>query len=67
MFIVQERDVRDGADMIMVKPGMAYLDLVRDLKEKVKIKTSVIPLPCYFSLYVVSQRGLLYLAFLQMC
>lgn len=26
------RDVSEGADMIMVKPGMAYLDLVRETK-----------------------------------
>ena len=26
------RDVSEGADMLMVKPGMAYLDLVRETK-----------------------------------
>lgn len=30
----QERDVEEGADMLMVKPGMAYLDLVRQTKDK---------------------------------
>lgn len=29
-----ERDVKEGADMLMVKPGMAYLDLVRQIKDK---------------------------------
>ncbi|KAE8582088.1 hypothetical protein XENTR_v10019940 [Xenopus tropicalis] len=29
-----DRDVREGADMLMVKPGMPYLDLVREVKEK---------------------------------
>ncbi|XP_077691985.1 delta-aminolevulinic acid dehydratase isoform X2 [Eretmochelys imbricata] len=29
-----DRDVREGADMLMVKPGMPYLDLVRDVKAK---------------------------------
>ncbi|KAJ2226666.1 Aminolevulinate dehydratase [Coemansia sp. RSA 485] len=28
-----ERDVSEGADMIMVKPAMFYLDIVRDAKE----------------------------------
>lgn len=28
------RDIEEGADMIMVKPGLAYLDIVRDVKEK---------------------------------
>jgi len=27
-----ERDVNEGADMLMVKPGLAYLDLVRETK-----------------------------------
>jgi len=27
--------VSEGADMLMVKPGMAYLDIVRDVKNKV--------------------------------
>lgn len=31
----QDRDVREGADMLMVKPGMPYLDLVRDVKARV--------------------------------
>eukprot|EP00731_Ephydatia_muelleri_P024378 Em0016g649a len=29
-----ERDVREGADILMVKPGMPYLDIVRDTKER---------------------------------
>ncbi|XP_074618719.1 delta-aminolevulinic acid dehydratase-like isoform X1 [Acropora palmata] len=29
-----ERDVKEGADMLMVKPGMAYLDIVRQTKDK---------------------------------
>lgn len=35
LFVFQNRDIEEGADMIMVKPGMAYLDIVRDVKEKV--------------------------------
>ncbi|KAK2566957.1 Delta-aminolevulinic acid dehydratase [Acropora cervicornis] len=30
----KERDVKEGADMVMVKPGMAYLDIVRQTKDK---------------------------------
>jgi porphobilinogen synthase len=26
-----ERDLREGADMVMVKPGLAYLDIIRDI------------------------------------
>lgn len=29
-----DRDVREGADMLMVKPGMPYLDIVREVKDK---------------------------------
>ncbi|XP_063289096.1 delta-aminolevulinic acid dehydratase [Pelobates fuscus] len=29
-----DRDVREGADMLMVKPGMPYLDLLREVKDK---------------------------------
>jgi len=29
-----ERDVQDGADMLMVKPGLSYLDMVREIKDK---------------------------------
>ncbi|MFQ3340529.1 MAG: porphobilinogen synthase [Flavobacteriaceae bacterium] len=28
-----QRDIEEGADIIMVKPGMAYLDIIRDLRE----------------------------------
>ena len=35
VFPSQDRDVREGADMLMVKPGMPYLDLVRDVKARV--------------------------------
>ena len=31
----QERDVNEGADMLMVKPGMTYLDIARQIKDKV--------------------------------
>ena len=30
-------DIKEGADMVMVKPGMPYLDIINQLKEKFKI------------------------------
>ncbi len=36
----QDRDVEEGADMLMVKPGMAYLDIVRDVKKRVSVQTT---------------------------
>ena len=32
-------DLAEGADMIMVKPGMPYLDIVRRVKEELKVPT----------------------------
>lgn len=32
-------DVEEGADMVMVKPGMPYLDIVRRVKEECKVPT----------------------------
>ena len=29
-----ERDVQEGADILMVKPCMAYLDIVKELKQR---------------------------------
>ena len=29
-----ERDLMDGADMVMVKPGLPYLDMVREVKDR---------------------------------
>ena len=35
IIVLQDRDVREGADMLMVKPGMTYLDIARQIKDKV--------------------------------
>jgi len=32
-------DIREGADMVMVKPGMPYLDIVRRVKDAFKVPT----------------------------
>jgi porphobilinogen synthase len=34
-----EADLREGADMVMVKPGMPYLDIVRRVKETFRVPT----------------------------
>jgi porphobilinogen synthase len=34
-------DIEEGADMVMVKPGMPYLDIVRRVKESFQIPTFV--------------------------
>ena len=32
-------DIQEGADMVMVKPGMPYLDIVRRVKSELKVPT----------------------------
>ena len=34
-------DIDEGADIIMVKPGLCYLDIVRDIKNEVDVPVSV--------------------------
>ena len=36
-----ELDIKEGADMFMVKPGMPYLDIVRRVKDEFAIPTYV--------------------------
>ncbi|CAG9323189.1 unnamed protein product [Blepharisma stoltei] len=36
------RDIEEGADFVMVKPAMPYLDIIRDLKNTVQV-----PICCY--------------------
>ena len=35
------RDIDEGADIIMIKPGIAYLDIIRDLKENISAPLAV--------------------------
>ncbi|NEN75576.1 porphobilinogen synthase [Pelistega sp. NLN82] len=32
-------DIKEGADLVMVKPGMPYLDILRDVKDEFKMPT----------------------------
>ena len=32
-------DLAEGADMVMVKPGMPYLDIIRRIKDEFKVPT----------------------------
>jgi porphobilinogen synthase len=34
-------DIEEGADIVMVKPGLCYLDIVRDLREAVNVPIAV--------------------------
>ena len=34
-------DIEEGADIVMVKPGLCYLDIVRDIREVVAVPIAV--------------------------
>ena len=34
-------DIEEGADIVMVKPGLCYLDIVRDIKNVVNVPVAV--------------------------
>lgn len=34
-------DIKEGADIVMVKPGLCYLDIVRDLRETINVPIAV--------------------------
>ena len=51
-------DLHEGADMIMVKPGMPYLDIVRRVKDEFKVATFVYQVSGeYAMLKAASQKG----------
>ena len=51
-------DLNEGADMVMVKPGIPYLDIVRDIKDKYKAPTYVYHVSGeYAMLKAASQNG----------
>lgn len=33
LFFLKKRDIEEGADMLMVKPGLPYLDIVKRIKD----------------------------------
>lgn len=51
-------DIAEGADMFMVKPGMPYLDIVRRVKQELKVPTYVYQVSGeYAMLKAASQNG----------
>ena len=47
-------DIKEGADMIMVKPGLPYLDIIRNVKNKFKIPVFAYQVSGEYSLIVNS-------------
>ena len=51
-------DLQEGADMVMVKPGMPYLDIVRRVKDAFQVPTFVYQVSGeYAMLIAASQNG----------
>ena len=53
-----EADLAEGADMVMVKPGMPYLDVVRRVSERFEVPTFAYQVSGEYSMIVASvERG----------
>ncbi len=53
-----ELDIQEGADLVMVKPGMPYLDVVRRVKERFGVPTCVYQVSGeYAMLKAAAERG----------
>jgi porphobilinogen synthase len=53
-------DLDEGADMVMVKPGMPYLDIVRRVKDEFKVPTFVYQVSGEYSMHMLAiQQGVL--------
>jgi porphobilinogen synthase len=53
-----EADLREGADMVMVKPGMPYLDILRRVKERFAVPTFAYQVSGEYSMMVAAmERG----------
>ena len=51
-------DVEEGADIVMVKPGLPYLDIVREVKNAVTVPVSVYNISGEYSMIkAAAQRG----------
>ena len=51
-------DVGEGADMVMVKPGLPYLDVIRAIRERVDVPVVAYQVSGEFSmLHAVAERG----------
>jgi porphobilinogen synthase len=51
-------DVREGADMVMVKPGLPYLDVIRAVRERVDVPVAAYQVSGEFAmLHAAADRG----------
>lgn len=51
-------DLAEGADMVMIKPGMPYLDIVREVKDQFRVPTYVYQVSGEYAMHVAAfQQG----------
>jgi porphobilinogen synthase len=50
-------DIAEGADMVMVKPGMPYLDIVRRVKDEFGVPTFVYQVSGEYSMIMAAARN----------
>jgi porphobilinogen synthase len=50
-------DEKEGADILMVKPGLAYLDILRDIKENSKLPLAVYNVSGEYSMLKVAGKA----------
>jgi porphobilinogen synthase len=50
-------DIEEGADMVMVKPGMPYLDIVRRVKDRFGVPTFVYQVSGEYSMLMAAARN----------
>ena len=49
-------DIQEGADIVMVKPALAYLDIIRRVKERFSMPTSAYNVSGEFSMVKAAAR-----------
>jgi porphobilinogen synthase len=52
-----ELDLEEGADMIMVKPAMPYLDLIRQARDRFPVPVAAYQVSGEFSMIVAAARN----------
>jgi porphobilinogen synthase len=52
-----ELDIAEGADMIMIKPGLPYLDIVRRIKDRFRVPTFVYQVSGEYSMIVAAGQN----------
>jgi len=50
-------DLAEGADMVMIKPGMPYLDIVRQVKDEFKVPTFVYQVSGEYAMHMAAAQN----------